>query len=111
MLTIGVDPHKRLHVAQAVDEAGNDLADWRGPNSPDGWTQLAAWAADLAAERQWGIEGAWSYGRGLAQQLVALGETVYDINPRWTAQRRRRARKPGKTDKLDARAIALLVRQ
>lgn len=111
MLTIGVDPHKHLHVAQAVDEAGNDVADWRGPNSPDGWTQLAGWASDLAAERQWGIEGAWSYGRGLAQQLVALGETVYDINPRWTAQRRRRARKPGKTDKLDARAIALLVRQ
>jgi transposase len=73
MLTIGVDPHKRLHVAQAIDEAGNDVADWRGPNSPDGWTQLAGWAADLAAERQWGIEGAWSYGRGLAQQLVALG--------------------------------------
>ena len=111
MITIGVDPHKRLHVAQAVDEAGADLGEWRGPNSPDGWRRVAAWAASLDSERQWGIEGAWSYGRGLAQQLVSLGETVYDINPRWTATRRRSARKVGKTDKLDARAVALLVRQ
>ncbi len=111
MITIGVDPHKRLHVAQAVDEAGSDVAEWRGPNSPEGWARLSAWAAGLGPERQWGIEGAWSYGRGLAQQLVSQGETVYDINPRWTATRRRTARKPGKNDSLDARAIALLVRQ
>ena len=36
-----------------------------------------------------------------------LGETVYEINPRWTAQGRRRARKTDKNDSLDARAIAL----
>ena len=111
MITIGVDPHKRLHVAQALNDAGEGVGDWRGPNSPAGWNRLAEWAASLGAERQWGIEGAWSYGRGLGQQLVARGETVYDINPRWTAERRRSARKPGKTDKLDARAVALLVRQ
>jgi transposase len=111
MITIGVDPHKRLHVAQAVNESGRDVAEWRGPNSPAGWARLFEWAAGLGNERQWGIEGAGSYGRGLAQQLVELDETVYDINPRWTALRRRSARKPGKTDKLDARAVALVVRQ
>jgi transposase len=36
---------------------------------------------------------------------------VYEINPRWTAQKRRSARNPGKTDSLDARAVALIVRQ
>src|SRR5262249_14172999 len=36
---------------------------------------------------------------------------VYDGNPRWTALRRRSARKPGKTDKLDASVVALFVRQ
>ena len=111
MITIGVDPHKRVHFAQAIDEAGVSMGEWRGPNSPAGWARLIEWVASLGADRQWGIEGAWSYGRGLAQQLVSQGETVYDINPRWTALRRRSARNPGKTDKLDARAIALLVRQ
>jgi transposase len=111
MITIGVDPHKRLHVALAVDQAGQEIGEWRGTNSAQGWSDLAAWAASLGHKRQWGIEGAWNYGRGLAQQLHAAGECVFDINPRWTAIRRRGARKPGKTDKLDARAVAHMVRQ
>jgi hypothetical protein len=48
---------------------------------------------------------------GLAQHLVASDEAVYDVNPRWTALRRRSARRPEKTDRLDARAVALFVRQ
>jgi transposase len=98
MITIGVDAHKYVHVALALNDAGREVGDWRGPNSEQGWADLARWAASLADERQWGIEGAWNYGRGLAQHLVALGETVFDINPRWTALRRRSARRPGKTD-------------
>ena len=85
MITIGVDPHKHLHVALAVGDSGQELADWHGPNSPHGWTELISWSCSLGTERQWGIEGAWSYGRGLAQKLVAAGEVVFDINPRWTA--------------------------
>lgn len=111
MITIGVDAHKGIHVALALNDAGREVGDWRGPNSDQGWEDLARWAAGLANERQWGIEGAWNYGRGLAQHLVALGETVFDINPRWTAIRRRSARRPGKTDRLDASAVAHLVRQ
>lgn len=111
MITIGVDAHKQVHVAQALDDSGHELGQWRGSNSPAGWRSLAQWAASLGSPRQWGIEGAWGYGRGLAQHLVTSGETVYEVNARWTALGRRRARKPGKTDPLDARAVALLVRQ
>ena len=73
----------------------------------------ASLAGRLASMRPatWGIEGAWGYGRGLAQHLVGQGETVYEINARWTALRRRSAHKPGKTDQLDSLAIALFVRQ
>jgi transposase len=111
VITIGVDAHKRLHVALAINEAGQELGEWRGPNSAAGWRSIAQWASSLGSPRQWGVEGAWSYGRNLAQHLVAVGETVYEVNPRWTAIGRRSARKPGKTDRLDARAVALLVRQ
>ncbi len=72
---------------------------------------MSRWAAGLPGPRVWGIEGAWGYGRGLAQQLVAEGATVYEVNSRWTALGRRSARKPGKSDRLDARAVALFVRQ
>jgi len=111
VITIGVDAHKGVHVALAVDEAGQELGQWQGVNSAAGWQVISEWAASLGSPRRWGIEGAWGYGRNLAQHLVAGGETVYEVNPRWTAMGRRSARKPGKTDRLDARAVALLVRQ
>ena len=110
MVTIGVDAHKSVHHALALDDTGMVLGSWRGANTADRWQQLLSWALTLPGARQWGIEGAWSYGRGLAQFLVAQHETVFEVNPRWTAKERRRARKPGKNDRLDAHAVAKLVR-
>ena len=111
MITLGVDAHKQVHAAVALDEAGQALGHWRGPNSRCGWEALHEWAVGLDGPRQWGIEGAWNYGRGLAQHLVDAGEAVYEVNPRWTAEGRRSARRPGKSDALDARAVALLVQR
>ena len=109
MITIGVDAHKRVHVALALDDAGRELAHWRGANSSAGWQDFLRWAATVGSERRVGIEGAWGYGRGLAQYLVEQGTSVYEVNARWTAVGRRSARKPDKTDRLDARAVALFL--
>jgi len=111
MVTIGVDAHNQIHMAVAVTANGSLLDVWRGPNSRTGWEEMLQWACSLAAERQWGIEGAWNYGRGVAQHLIAAGETVFDINPRWTAARRGRARKVDKSDTRDGHAIAKLVQE
>jgi transposase len=114
MHTLGVDAHKGVHEAVALDAAGQAVGRRRGPTSAAGWRELVAWATELgegAAPRRWGIEGAWGYGRGLAQHLVAAGETAYEVSPRWTAAARKRARRPGKSDALDALAVARLVLQ
>lgn len=111
MISMGVDAHKEVHAAVAVDDAGREVGQWRGPNSKTGWSRRAAWSESFGSERRWGVEGAWSYGRGLAQHLVASGETVCEINSRWTALGRRRGKKVDKSDRLDARAVALFVRQ
>ena len=111
MITIGVDAHKSVHVALALNDAGQELGHWQGPNSAKGWQSLTRWAAAFGVPLQWGVEGAWGCGRGLAQHLVVAGATVYEVNGRWTVLGRRSARKPGKTDRLDARAVAALVRQ
>jgi transposase len=110
-LSIGVDAHKRVHEAVALDEAGREVGRRRAANSAAGWRELQAWAAGLGEPRRWGVEGAWGYGRGLAQHLVAAGEAVSEVSPRWTAAARRSARKPGKSDALDALAVARLVLQ
>jgi transposase len=109
MITIGVDAHKAVHQALALDDVGTILGSWRGANAPEHWHQLLEWAKTLPTPRQWGVEGAWNYGRGLAQFLVAQHDRVFEVNPRWTAERRRRARKAGKSARLDAHAVAKLV--
>jgi transposase len=113
MITIGVDAHKAVHVAAALDAAGREVASWTGANSEEGWAALLAWSQSTGgtAARQWGVEGAGNYGRGLAQHLVGAGERVYDINPQWTAAERRTARRPGKNDRLDAQAVARVVQR
>ena len=110
MVTIGVDAHKSLHAATVLDERGQVLGHRQEANSAPGWAALLRWAVELSGSdpRQWGIEGAGYYGRGLAQMLLAAGEPVYDINPRWTADSRRRSRHPGKSDRFDALAVASL---
>src|SRR5262249_56873505 len=102
MRWIGVDAHKRVHQAVALDEGGNPTAQ-TAPNTPAGWAALLQWA-QAGAERAWAVEGAGSFGRGLAQFLAERGERVYEVNPRRTAQRRRSARRPGESDRLDAPA-------
>ena len=108
MITLGVDAHKTMHVAVSVDEGGRPLDTWEGTNSQSSWQEMLAWASQWES-RQWGIEGTGNYGRGLAQHLVAVGETVYEVNPRLTAQGRRRARKQDKNDRLDAQAVARVL--
>ncbi len=110
-MIIGVDAHKRVHVAVAIDGSGQEIESWRGPNSPEGWGRLREWSLALGGDRTWGVEGSGNYGRGLAQKLVEAGDTVYEVNPRWTALRRRGARLQGKSDRLDAHAVAHFVRQ
>jgi transposase len=113
MCVIGVDAHRQLIAAVAVDDAGRELGDWTGPNSREAWAELLVWAETIAndAERRWGIEGSGNQGRGLAQQLVNQGEVVFEINPRWTAERRGRSRRIDKSDHADARAITRLLRE
>jgi transposase len=111
VITIGVDAHKRINEATAIDDRGADVGRWRGANDAAGWVEFERWALQSGDARQIGIEGAWGFGRGLAQHLVRQQETVYEVNPRWTALTRRRARRTDKSDHHDSRAVALFVRQ
>jgi transposase len=62
VIVIGVDAHKRLHVAVALDDRGPVLEEWKGANSPAGWSTFFDWCRALGPERQVGIEGAWNMG-------------------------------------------------
>jgi len=108
---IGVDCHKTVHAAVAIDAQGHELGHWRGENTVTGWHELQAWGAQYAPGACWGLEGSGQYGRGLAQVLVQEGATVFEVNPRLTATMRRGSRQRTKTDRTDALAVARVVAQ
>lgn len=110
-MIIGIDAHKHVHQAVAIDDVGREQARWRGANTPAAWEDLHRWAQERGTDRTWGIEGAGQYGRGLAQYLIAAHEPVVEVNPRQTAAMRRGGRQRGKSDRLDALAVARVVAQ
>jgi transposase len=104
---IGVDPHKGSHTAAAVGPAGEPLGNAQVRASASQAEQLAAWAAGWP-ERIWAVEGATGLGYLLAQQLVAAGEAVVDVQPKVAARVRLLASgNTNKNDANDARSVAV----
>jgi hypothetical protein len=78
---IGVDPHKGSHTAVAIDGSERQLGRLRVQASASQAGRLVEWAAAWP-DRAWAVEGAGGLGHLLAQQLVAAGERVLDIQPK-----------------------------
>lgn len=106
MMVVGVDSHKDTLVCAVVDEAGRAAGSESFPNTAGGHEAMWAWTQGLGSVVRVGIEGSGSYGRGLAQLLVASGAVVVDVPPQMTERARRRQRTRTKTDDLDALGIA-----
>ena len=99
----GVDTHKDIHVAAAVDAAGRLLGTrivLRGRSRLQRY--LLEWLESHGPLARVGVEGTGSYGAGLARCLAAAGVAVVEVNRLNRQMRRRR----GKTDAVDAEAAA-----
>ena len=96
---IGVDPHKRSHMAVAVDCDDVEVDRLEVRASRVQVDVLLSWAARFG-ERTWAIESADGLGYLLAQQLVAAGEHVLDVPA--TLPARVRVLASGRSNKNDA---------
>jgi transposase len=103
MIVIGVDVHKHELTAVAVDELGRPLAERTSAVSAE---PLLAWARSLPGEPLWALEDCRHVTRSLERSLAAAGEHLVRVPPRLTAPHRRRSRTRGKSDAIDALAIA-----
>ena len=104
---IGVDPHKATHTAVVIGPAEEPLGEVRIRASASQAEKLVAWAADWP-ERTWAVEGAAGLGRLLAQQLVAAGERVLDVQPKLASRvRLLQAGDTNKNDPNDALSVAV----
>lgn len=103
-IVVGVDTHKHLHVAIAIDELGRHLG-LILPAATDGYVQLMQWSRALGKPLAFGIEGTGSYGAGLTRFLTHEGYTVVEVN----RPDRRVRRERGKSDPTDAENAARAV--
>jgi transposase len=107
VVMIGVDPHKGSHTAVALGADEVPLGQVRVRASAAQAQQLLAWAAAWP-ERTWAVEGAGGLGHLLAQELVAAGERVLDVQPKLAARvRLLAAGAVNKNDPNDARSVAV----
>lgn len=106
MIVIGIDAHKRTHTAVATDQMGQQLSTKTvGTTSKDHLT-LLQWAARKDDDRIWAIEDCRHLSRRLERDLIAAGERVVRVPPKLMAHARDSARSYGKSDPIDALAVA-----
>jgi transposase len=99
-VAIGVDTHKEVHVAVALDRLGVQLDGREIAATLAGYRSLLSWANELGVP-VFAIEGTGSYGAGLARFLTSAGVDVFEGERPRRAERRR-----GKSDLIDATLAA-----
>ena len=97
-ITGGVDTHRDVHVATALDPLGGLLGTESFSTDSAGYKALLSWLASFGDVTKVGVEGTGSYGAGLARHLGRVGVEVIEVD-RPNRQKRRSA---GKSDPLDA---------
>jgi hypothetical protein len=107
MIVIGVDAHKATHTCAAVQElTGRQNAIRTAPARDQGHGQLLDWARGLGRERVWAIEDCRQVSGRLERFLLGHGERIIRVPPKLTASARKSSREPGKSDAIDALAVA-----
>jgi transposase len=107
VITIGIDPHKQSHTAAAVTSTTGELCDRLTIASDQaGHERLLEWARALDPERRFAIEDCRHVSGRLERELIARGERVIRVPPKLMAGARRSQREFGKSDPIDALAVA-----
>jgi len=110
MVVVGTDVHKRTHTFVAVDEVGRKLGQKVVAATTAGHLKALVWArAEFGDDLLWGIEDCRNLSARLERDLLSAGQSVVRVAPKLTAQTRACARTRGKSDPIDALAVAQAV--
>jgi transposase len=104
-VTVGVDTHRDINVAVALDELGRRLGVFEAPTTTAGYRALVGWARRFGPLGAFGVEGTNSYGAGLARFLAGEQVQVVEV----CRPNRLTRRHHGKSDPVDAEAAARAV--
>ena len=107
---LGVDAHKRTHTVVAVNTVGRKLGEKTVPATTLGHAAAITWARDrFGSDIQWGVEDCRPLTSLLERELLAAGQSVVRVPPHLMSRSRSSVRTPGKSDPIDALAVARAV--
>ena len=105
---VGIDTHKDTLAVAVCDPAGT-LVEWTEVvNEPAGFAELERRLEAMAVVRV-GIEGSGHFGRAVAAHLVGVDYDVREVPTSMTSRERSSRPAQGKTDAVDALAIARIT--
>jgi transposase len=107
MIVLGADVHKGSHTVAAVTAGtGLVLGEKTVAASERGFAAMRDWARCLGQERVWALEDCRHVSGSLERFLLISGERVIRVATKLMADTRRAARRRGKSDAIDALAVA-----
>jgi transposase len=107
MVILGIDAHKRSHTVVAIDGAGRKLGEkTTQATTTEAHLELLRWAEGFGARRRWAVEDCRHLSRRLEADLLSAGEEIVRVPPKLMAHARDAARTYGKSDPIDALAVA-----
>jgi transposase len=107
MIVLGADMHKRSHTVAAVSATKGELLGERTAQvGVAGFDRLLLWARGLDRERVWALEDCRHVSGSFERFLIERGERVLRVATRLMADARRGGRQRGKSDSIDAVAVA-----
>ena len=107
MIVLGADMHKRSHTIAAVGSTSGELLGEKTVKvGVRGFGALLVWARALDGERVWALEDCRHVSGSFERFLIERGERVLRIPTRLMADARRGGRERGKSDSIDAIAVA-----
>jgi transposase len=107
MVVVGADVHKRTHTFVAVDEVGRKVGEKAVRATTAGHAEAVMWVRErFGAEVVWAIEDCRHLSARLERDLLSFGQSVVRVPPKLMAQTRASARTRGKSDPIDALAVA-----
>lgn len=107
VIVIGVDPHKQTYTAAALESGSGELRGERTVGARrQGHELLLGWARALGDQRLWALEDCRHVSISLDRFLLASGEQVVRVPPKLMAGARKSSRERGKSDGIDALAVA-----
>ena len=107
MIVIGADTHKQSHTCAAAKAGTGELAGERTAAArKPGFRELLDWGRSLDEQRIWALEDCRHVSGSFERFLVAEGERVVRVAPKLMGQSRKGERARGKSDPIDALAVA-----